>query len=116
MSCGGRVDHADAPDDAGSLLDVGNGSEDATKAGDAGAATCSSPMVWLADAAPSCAFVIQCTDGTAYSTINGQCVGGNSLILQCLVNGSPRNAYTMLGMCDCANPAGFATLATQCLP
>jgi hypothetical protein len=115
LSCGGRIDRADAPEDASSPPDVATSPADAARPADGGP-SCSTPTVSLSDAASSCAFVIQCTSGPASSTLDGTCVGGNGLALQCLVDGRQQATFTKLVSCDCADAASFAPLAGQCMP
>ena len=85
--------------------------------GDAGL-ICSVPVVSLGDSA-ECTFTMNCTNGTASLTVDGQGSGAVTVV-RCSVNGNETNTFTELAQSpdayDCANPAGFAALAAKCTP
>jgi hypothetical protein len=115
-TCGGRVDHADTTDDAGSLVDAGTAPAE-IPVGDAGL-ICSVPVVSLDDSADECTFSMTCTGDV---TVEGRSFGGGAAaIINCYVNGSPTNSLTKLASStaqalDCSNPATLAALAIPCV-
>ena len=117
-SCGGRVDHADTTDEAGSPVDAGTAPTE-IPVGDAGL-ICSVPVVSLDDSADECTFSMTCTGIGAPITVDGSVFPqGQGATIRCLAsNGSQLSTLTKLAAAgqplDCANPATFAPLAIPC--
>jgi hypothetical protein len=113
VTCGGRIDHADTIDDAGSSVDAGTAPAD-IPVGDAGL-ICSVPVVSLDDSADGCTFSMTCTGDLM---VQGESFGDGPAIIRCSVNGNQTNTFTRLAAAgqplDCTNPASLAPLAAPC--
>jgi hypothetical protein len=118
-SCGGRVDHADTTDDAGSPVEAGAPPTE-IPVGDAGGLICSVPVVSMDDSADDCTFSMTCTGVGAPITVDGSVFPqGQGAFIRCLAsNGNQLNTLTKLAAAgqplDCADPATFAPLAIPC--